>query len=90
MSDFLEGVVASEIANWALLAPSSSRSSDEVILFSSKVITIATILVTTVCHLTMRVVMLYCVMHMQCLRRMSNQRLLRTSRIWFTDTLMKM
>ena len=29
VSDFLEGVVASEIANWALFAPSSSRSSDE-------------------------------------------------------------
>ena len=28
VADFLEGVVASEIANWALSAPSSSSSSD--------------------------------------------------------------
>ena len=29
MADFLEGVVASEIANWAVSAPSCSSSSDE-------------------------------------------------------------
>ena len=60
MADFLEGVVASglQIGPCLRLAVVAHQMNQiAVILFSSKVITVSSILVASVCHLMMRVVM---------------------------------